>query len=43
MKHKLKSLQETNEKVYSAARVCVVDGRKFLDTMKREHVLFYNF
>ena len=24
----------------SAARVCVVDGRKFLDTMRHEHVCF---
>ena len=34
MKHKLKPLKETNEKVCSVARVCVVDGRKFLDTIK---------
>ena len=40
VKHKLKPLQEMNEKVCSAARVCVVDGRKFLDTMRREHVCF---
>ena len=29
-----------NEKVCCAARVCVVDGRKLLDTMKHEHVCF---
>ena len=26
--------------VCSAARVCFVDGKKFLDTMRREHVCF---
>ena len=40
MKHKLKPLQEMNEKVCSATRVCIVDGRKFLDTMRCEHVCF---
>ena len=40
MKHKLKPLQETNEVVCSAAKVCVVDGKKFLDTMRREDVCF---
>ena len=38
MKHKLKPLQEMNEIVCSDARVCVVDGKKFLDTMRHEHV-----
>ena len=40
VKHKLKPLQEENEVVYSAARVCVVDGKKFSDTMRHEHVCF---
>ena len=40
VKHKLKSLKETDEKVCSADRVCVVDGRKFLDTMRCEHMCF---
>ena len=29
-----------NEKVCSTTRVCVVDGRKFLDTLRCEHVCF---
>ena len=40
VKHKLKPLQEMNEKVCSVAMVCVVDGRMFLDTMRHEHVCF---
>ena len=40
MKHKLKPLNETNEKVCSATRVCVIDERKFLDTMRCEHMCF---
>ena len=40
MKHKLKPLHETNEAVCSAAKVCVVDGKTFLDTMRREDVCF---
>ena len=40
MKHKLKPLQEKNEVVCSATRVSVVDGKKFLDTMRHEHVCF---
>ena len=40
MKHKLKPLQEMNEIVCSAARVCVVDEKKFLDIMRHEHVCF---
>ena len=40
VKHKLKPLQETNEAVCSAAKVCVVDGKKFLDTMRCEDVCF---
>ena len=40
VKHKLKSLQQTNEKVCSVSRVCVVDGKKFLDTMRHEDVCF---
>ena len=40
MKHKLKPLKEIDEKVCNVARVCVVDGRKFLDTMRHEHMCF---
>ena len=40
VKHKLEPLKEIDEKVCSAARVRVVDGRKFLDTMRHEHVCF---
>ena len=40
VKHKLKPLQEMNEVVFSATRVCVVDGKKFLDTMRHEDVCF---
>ena len=31
---------EMNGKVCSTTRVCVVDGRKFLDIMRHEHVCF---
>ena len=41
MKHKMKPLKEIDEKVCSATRVCVVDGRKFLDSMRYEHVCFH--
>ena len=40
MKHKLKPLEEMNEKVCSAARIYIIDGRKFLDTMRHKHVCF---
>ena len=40
VKHKLKPLQETNETICSATRVCVVDGKRFLDTMRCEDVCF---
>ena len=40
VKHKLKPLKEIDEKVCSVARVCVVDGRKFLDTIRHEHMCF---
>ena len=40
VKHKLKPLLETNEMVCSATRVCVVDGKKFLDTMRHKDVCF---
>ena len=40
IKHKLKPLQEMNEMVCSAARVCVVDRKKFIDTMTHEDVYF---
>ena len=38
VKDKLKPLQEMNEAVCSATKVCVVDGKKFLDTMRCEDV-----
>ena len=40
MKHKLKPLHETNEVVCSVAKVCVVDGGKFLDSTRHEHMCF---
>ena len=40
MRHKLKPLKETEEKVCGSARVTFVDGRKFLDGMRHEHVCF---
>ena len=40
VKHKLKPLKETNKNVCSVARVCVVDGRKFLDSMRCKHIFF---
>ena len=40
LKHKLKPIKETNEKVCSATRECVVYGRKFLGTMRHEHMCF---
>ena len=40
LKHKLKPLHETNKVVCSVAKVCVVDGKKFLDTMRHEDVCF---
>ena len=40
VKHKLKPLKEIDEKVCSATRVCVVYGKKFLDTMRHEYVCF---
>ena len=40
VKHKLKPLKETYEKVSSASRVCVVDGRKFLDSIRHQHMCF---
>ena len=40
VKHMLKPLKETKEMVCSAARVCVVDGKKFLDTMRHEDMCF---
>lgn len=40
MRHKLKPLKETEEKVCGNARITFVDGRKFLDGMRHEHVCF---
>ena len=41
VKHKMKPLQEMNEMVFSVARVCVVDRRKFLYIIRCEHMCFY--
>ena len=40
VKHKLEPLKEIDEKVCSGARVCVLHGRKFLDTMRCENMCF---
>jgi hypothetical protein len=41
VQHKLKPLkEEEEEKVCSNARICLVDGRKFLEGMKHEHMCF---
>ena len=40
MKHKLKSLKDKEEKVYSAKIICFVDGKEFLKGMKHEHMYF---
>ena len=40
VKHKMKPLKDIYEKVCSATRVCVVDGRKFFDSMRCEHMRF---
>ena len=40
MKHKLKSLKDKREKVYSAAKICFFDGKEFLKGMKHEHMCF---
>ena len=43
VKHKLKLLQEMNEKVCSVTRLCAFGQRSFLDTMRHEHVCFSIF
>ena len=40
VKHKMNPLKEIDEKVCSAIRVCVVDERMFLDTMRHEYMCF---
>ena len=40
MKHKLKLLTKKEEKVCSAARICFIDGKKFLQGMKHDHMCF---
>ena len=37
---KLKPLIKEDEKVCSSARVCLVDGRNFLDGMKHQHIYY---
>ena len=39
-KHKLKPMKEANKAVCITARVCVLDGKRFLDTMRHEDVCF---
>ena len=36
--HELKPLIKEGEKICNSARVCLVDGRKFLDGMKHQQV-----
>ena len=36
----MKPLKETNEKVCSATRLCFVDAREFLESMRCEHMCF---
>ena len=40
VKHKMKQSKDTNKKICSASKVCVVDGRKFLEGMRHEHEFF---
>ena len=40
MKYKLNPLNKIVEKICGVARVCVFDGRKFLYTMRHEHMCF---
>ena len=40
VQHKLKPLNDIEEKVCGSARITFVDGRKFLDGMRHEHVCF---
>ena len=40
VKHKLKLLNEKEEKVHSAAMICLVDGKDFLKGMNYEHMCF---
>ena len=38
--HELKPKIKEGEKVYSSARICLVDGRKFLDGMKHHRMCY---
>ena len=38
--HKLKPMIKEGEKVYSSSRICLVDGRKFLDGIKHQHMCY---
>ena len=38
--HKLKPMKKEGEKVCSSARIFLVDGRKFLDGMKHQHMCY---
>ena len=38
--HKLKPLKEEEENVCTNAIICLVDGRKFLEGIKHEHMCF---
>ena len=38
--HKLKPMIKEGEKVCNSARICLVDGRNFLDGMKHQHMCY---
>ena len=40
VKHKLKRLKDTEEKVCSATRIYFIDGKEFLKGMNHEHMCF---
>ena len=40
VKHKPKPMMETTKKVCSVAKICVVDGKKFLEDMRHEPMCF---
>ena len=43
VRHKLKVLNEIEDKVYITTKICCVDGRKFLEGIRHENVFFkYN-
>ena len=40
VRHKLKPIKKDKEKVCNSARICFVDGKKFLEGMKHEHMCY---